>query len=103
MYKEDYSQWGFAVSLGHLTYYSSWETERTSVFFVLNGENYDLETVIEYSSKELSAVEDKMRDDVALSNFSDIGFRTSKWGSTHTCPRRFHFQQRVAINRLFQE
>jgi hypothetical protein len=82
LYKDDYSQWGFAVSLGHLTYYSSWETERTSVFFVLNGENYDLETVIEYSSKELSAVEDKMRDDVALSNFSDIGFRTSKWGST---------------------
>ncbi len=67
-----------------MTYYSSWETDRTSVFYVLSGENYDLETVIEYSSKELSAVEDKMRDDKALSNFSQTGFRTSDWGASIT-------------------
>lgn len=82
LYKDDYSQWGFAVSLGHLMYYSSWETDRTSVFFLLNGENYEIETVIEYTSKELSAVEDDMRVKKALSNFSDTGFRTSDWGAS---------------------
>lgn len=82
LYKDDYSQWGFAVSLGHLTYYSSWETEKTSVFYILNGENYDLKTVIEYSSKELSSVEDEIRNNKALSNFSTSGFRTSDWGTS---------------------
>ena len=82
LYKEDYSQWGFAVSLGHLMYYSSWENDRTSIFFLLNGENYELKTVIEYTSKELGSVEDEMRDKEALSNFSDTGFRTSNWAAT---------------------
>jgi len=82
LYKDDYSQWGFAVSLGHLMYYSSWENDRTSIFFLLNGENYEIKTVIEYTSKELSAVEDEMRDKKALSNFSDNGFRTSNWGAS---------------------
>ena len=82
LYKDDYSQWGFAVSLGHLMYYSSWETDKTNILFLLNGENYDLSTVIEYSGKELSAVEDKIRSAKALSNFSDNGFRKSKWGES---------------------
>ncbi|MCD8403926.1 hypothetical protein [Tenacibaculum finnmarkense] len=81
LYKDDYSQWGFAVSLGHLIYYSSWETEKTSILFLLNGENYDLKTVIEYSSKELSTIEDQVRNNKALSNFSENGFRKSKWGA----------------------
>ena len=48
----------------------------------MNGENYVLNTVIEYSSKNLSAKEDEIRDKITLANFSDIGFRGSAWGAS---------------------
>lgn len=82
LYKDDYSDWGFAISLGHLVYYSSWETETTSIFLLLNGENYNLNTEIEYQSKALEDEENHMREVEALEHFTDIGFRNSKWGAS---------------------
>lgn len=69
LYKDDYSQWGFAISLGHLMYYSIWETDKTDIIFSLYGDNYKLNTVIEYSSIELKEFEKKAREKKNLDNF----------------------------------
>ena len=57
LYKDDYGQWGFAISLGHLMYYSEWATPNTSIKLVLNGENYNIDFQLEYSSSNLIKVE----------------------------------------------
>ena len=80
LYKDDYSDWGFAVSLGHLVYYAKWESEKADIILMLSGENYDIETVVEYSSKELGSVEDELRTQNSLDNFSLFGFRNNSWG-----------------------
>lgn len=82
LYRDDYSDWGFAVSLGHLLYYAKWNSDRTEIFAVLQGENYQIRTVIEYTSKNLGEQEDKIRETEALSNFSENGFRNIEWGKT---------------------
>lgn len=66
LYRDDYSDWGFAVSLGHLKYFDSWETERTAITAALYGDNYEITHGIEYKSKELGTVEDTVREQAAL-------------------------------------
>ena len=59
LYKNDPSKYGLAVSIGHLSYWSNWETERTKIICMLRGENYSIICGIEYSSKELEPLENK--------------------------------------------
>jgi hypothetical protein len=80
LYRDKYSDWGFAISLGHLFYFSKWDTEKTEIVSVLNGENYQINAVIEYTSKNLGAEEAKMREEEALKNFTEKGFRSCEWG-----------------------
>lgn len=80
LYKDDYSDWGFAVSLGHLIYYSTFKNENTDVTIMLSGENYEIDNVIEYTSKSLGNVEQELRAKEQLSNFSINGFRYNAWG-----------------------
>jgi len=82
LYKDDLSEWGFAVSLGHLVYYATWKTAKTDVILSLSGENYEIETVIEYSSTELGKLEDNLRSQDDLNKFSQFGFRFSSWGDS---------------------
>ena len=51
-YRDDLAKWGLAVSLGHLEYDSSWETEKTAIKCSLREENYDVLCVVDYVSKE---------------------------------------------------
>jgi hypothetical protein len=69
LYQDDFSKWGFAVSLGHLTYYSKWETERSTVFLGLSGENYKVNLVTEYKSKQLASLEEKANEKKKSSEF----------------------------------
>ena len=69
LYKDDYSDWGFAISLGHLIYISSWETPDTEVNNMLMGENYDITCAVEYSSKNLKELEKKDQEKKALDAF----------------------------------
>lgn len=69
LYKDDYSDWGTAISLGHLIYFSGWETQDTEIHNVLLGENYDISCIIEYSSKELNEIEKKAQEKKALESF----------------------------------
>ena len=80
LYKDDFSDWGFAVSLGHLIYYSTYKTSNTDITIMLSGENYKIETVIEYTSTSLGKVEEELRTKEDLNNFSLFGFRNNSWG-----------------------
>jgi len=55
LYKDDRSEWGFAVSLGHLSYGATWETSATYITLGLNGDNYKINLLLAYNSKELKA------------------------------------------------
>ena len=59
LYKDKYQDWGFAISLGHLSYYTIWETKDTIILLILTGENYNIDFQIEYSSKKLKILEKK--------------------------------------------
>jgi hypothetical protein len=61
LYKTDYSEWGFAVSLGHLTYSADWETESTEISLILSGENYKINLATEYTSKQFKSLEETAR------------------------------------------
>jgi hypothetical protein len=47
-YKEDYSKWGLAVSLGHLEYSSLWKNQEMEIFLTLSGENNKISLRAEY-------------------------------------------------------
>ncbi len=69
LYKDDYYHWGTAISLGHLVYLSSWETQDTEITLILTGENYDISCIVEYSSKKLREIEKKAQEKKALEAF----------------------------------
>ena len=69
LYRDDYQYWGFAVSLGHLVYQAIWETSNTKIFLALHGENYDIILEIEYQSKKLKELEEKVKEKEALDKF----------------------------------
>jgi len=48
LYKEDYSNWGLAVGLGHLEYGSLWKNQEVEIFLTLSGENNKLSLRAEY-------------------------------------------------------
>lgn len=82
LYKDDYEDWGTAISIGHLINYSMWKTNRTDVTLYLSGENYKISTVIEYQSVELKDVEKEQREKEKLSELTDSTFRKNKWGAS---------------------
>jgi hypothetical protein len=51
LYKNDKDKYGFAISLGHLIYYASWDLERSDITVKLGGENYNITFVSGYRSK----------------------------------------------------
>jgi len=69
LYKDDYSNRGMAISLGHLVYFSSWETQDTEINNVLMGENFDISCIVEYISKKLEEIEKKAKEKKALDAF----------------------------------
>ena len=82
LYQDDYEDWGTAISIGHLIYYSTWKTERTEVTLYLSGENYSISTIIEYQSVELGNIEKELREKEKLSQLTDSTFRKSEWGAS---------------------
>jgi len=61
LYKDDYSNWGLAIAVGHLIYATQWETDSTKLGLFLKGDNYEISLVAEYISKELEALEDNLK------------------------------------------
>ena len=52
LYKDSNEDYGFAVSLGHLTYSSGWNGHTTDIMVTLYGENYNINMVVQYISKK---------------------------------------------------
>ena len=40
LYKDDKSEWGMAISIGDLRYWTSWEISTTRICLMLRGDNY---------------------------------------------------------------
>jgi len=69
LYQDDFSEWGFAVSLGHLVYFSTWETGEAEIRLLLSGDNYDITLACEYMSKALKDEEQRQKKEAAASDF----------------------------------
>lgn len=50
LFKDDYSNWGLAVSAGHLKYVSAWEFDDMTIVLILNGDNYEINLFAGYTS-----------------------------------------------------
>lgn len=59
LYKDTPSDWGFAVSLGHHSYFTEWDTKDTEILSALHGDNYEINMVVEYYSKELKNLDEE--------------------------------------------
>ena len=66
LYKDDYSSWGMAISVGHLVYASTWEVPNTEIGNMLHGENYNISYVVTYESKKLKGLKEKVEEKEAL-------------------------------------
>lgn len=55
LYRNDQKKYAFAISAGHLVIRNSWETERTKIQHIVNGQNFAISVGIAYTSKELEA------------------------------------------------
>ena len=56
LYKSDREKWGFAISLGHLMYYSIRQTQDTKLMHSLQGENYQITHIVGYESIKLKGL-----------------------------------------------
>jgi len=59
LYKDSPSDWGFAISLGHHSYFTEWDTKDTEILSALHGDNYEMNMVVEYYSKELKDLDEE--------------------------------------------
>lgn len=59
LYKDDPDEYGFAVSLGHLTYSAGWLGETTKITVALYGENYNISLLIQYVSEKYDGLREK--------------------------------------------
>ncbi|WP_262107553.1 hypothetical protein [Arthrobacter sp. Marseille-P9274] len=66
LYRDDFSEWGMAVSCGHLSKFASWDTEESFITVGILGENFDVTVGVEYSGKAFAALEDKLKEDALL-------------------------------------
>jgi len=65
LYKDDKSNWGKAISMGHLVYGASWETSTTRIDFLLWGDNYNIKLALYYTGKELEEWVNKINEEKA--------------------------------------
>ena len=63
LFKDDKQSWGLAVSIGHLEYFSSWETSTTYIMLGLDGDNYKIDLTLGYSSRELEEWVKKIKEE----------------------------------------
>ena len=69
LYKDDKSDYGFAVSVGDLAYAARWQTEKTGIVTTLDGGNYEIDHIIVYSGKIEAAKEaEKSKEENTLDN-----------------------------------
>lgn len=53
LFKDDYQDWGLAVSVGHLRYQTKWYTDNTEIDNLLTGNDYKIDLAISYKSRNI--------------------------------------------------
>lgn len=53
LYANEHQHWGFAISLGHMFYFSNWDSSETDVKLLLKGENFKIKLSISFTGKNL--------------------------------------------------
>lgn len=66
LYQDEPSEWGMAVSVGHMRMFSQWQSKTTDVELLLVGDNYQVTLAINYRSRELVSLEDARKEQLAL-------------------------------------
>ena len=61
-YKDRPQYHGRAVSMGELVFVSNWETDRTLIFLILTGDNFNISMVLQYNSKLYKELIDKAEE-----------------------------------------
>lgn len=69
LFKNSRQDWGTAISMGHLEYFSSWETSTTYINLGLDGDNYKISLTLGYYSIELKEWADKIEEEKAKDEF----------------------------------
>ena len=69
LYADDRENFGLAVSLGHLQYWSTWETDSTKMFLLLAGDNFKISLKLNYSSTALRPMAEAEKKKESLSEF----------------------------------
>ena len=59
LYKDNYEDYGFAISLGHLTYSAGWLNDKDDITVSLHGENYKITLLVQYVSKKYAPLKEK--------------------------------------------
>lgn len=62
LYEDRPDDWGFAISIGDVDFVTSWDTEETTVWILMKGDNYNIQTTLYYESKTYTAVLDSEID-----------------------------------------
>jgi hypothetical protein len=60
LYQDDYSEWGMAVSVGHLSKFTTWQTATEDINLAITGDNYSITLSAEYASKAHKAMADEV-------------------------------------------
>lgn len=68
LFRDDPSGWETAVSIGSLSYLSTWEKDETEVQLLLSGDNFESKLYIIYSSKTLSKEADEASREATKDN-----------------------------------
>ena len=66
LYQDDPSDWGMAVSSGHLVRWHKWTVGGTEVTLILMGDNYEVSLYVDYVSLELGGLENEANESAAL-------------------------------------
>jgi hypothetical protein len=69
LYQDSIKQWGTAVSLGHVEYWTKWENYHTSIWHSLSGSNLHVILTTEFFSIKLKDLEDKENEKMGSSGF----------------------------------
>ncbi len=59
LFRDDPSQWGMAISAGHLIYISRWETDRTEILHSLYGDNFEIKFATVYNGKAYQKLQEE--------------------------------------------
>ena len=66
LFKNDPSNYGLAISSGHLVYGAKWNLDKTTIDVILGGENYKIDFQIQYLSKQYKDAQSSKQEKATL-------------------------------------